>query len=70
MVAAQTGITAAESAENKLIVILEELKRENPAVVRALLQDGDDIQFIGELRHSLEQVYLEMLHSEAEGKEK
>jgi ABC-2 type transport system ATP-binding protein len=70
LVAAQPGVTAAEAAENKLVVSLEEPERENPAIVRALVQAGADIQFIGELRHSLEQVYLEMVHSEAEGKEK
>ena len=70
LVAAQPGVKAAEAAENKLVVSLEEPERENPAIVRALVQAGADIQFIGELRHSLEQVYLEMLHSEAEGKEK
>ena len=68
--AAQPGVTAADDAENKLVVSLEEPEREIPAVVRALVQAGADIQFIGELRHSLEQVYLEMLHSEAEGKER
>jgi len=70
LISAQPGVKAAEAAENKLVVSLEEPERENPAIVRALVQAGADIQFIGELRHSLEQVYLEMLHSEAEGKEK
>ena len=70
LISAQPGVKAAEAAENKLVVSLEEPERENPAIVRALVQAGADIQFIGELRHSLEQVYLEMVHSEAEGKEK
>ena len=59
---------AAEGVENKLVVSLNEPEKENPAIVRALVQAGADIHFIGELRHSLEQVYLEMLHSDTEGR--
>jgi ABC-2 type transport system ATP-binding protein len=50
------------------VVSLNEPERQTPDIVRALVQAGADIQFIGELRHSLEQVYLEMLHSEREGR--
>ncbi len=68
LVAAQPGVKAAEAVEDKLVVSLGEPERENPAIVRALVQAGADIRFIGELRHSLEQVYLEMLHSDTEGR--
>ena len=53
LISAQPGVKAAEAAENKLVVSLEEPERENPAIVRALVQAGADIKFIGELRHSL-----------------
>ncbi len=68
LVAAQPGVKAAEAVEDKLVVSLGEPERENPAIVRVLVQAGADIRFIGELRHSLEQVYLEMLHSDTEGR--
>lgn len=56
------GIKAVEILDNKLLVSLDDPERENPTLVAALVQAGAEIQFIGELRHSLEQVYLEMLH--------
>ena len=33
----------------------------DPEVVRALVKAGADIQFVGELRHSLEDVYLQLV---------
>jgi len=68
LVASQPGVKAVEGVDNKLVVSLSEPERENPNIVRALVQAGADIHFIGELRHSLEQVYLEMLHSDTEGR--
>ncbi len=47
--------------ENKLVVTLDEPEARNPEVVRALVKAGADIQFVGELRHSLEDVYLQLV---------
>ena len=47
--------------DNKLIVTLDEPETRNPEVVRSLVKAGADIQFVGELRHSLEDVYLELV---------
>ena len=33
----------------------------NPEIVRILVNAGVDIQFVGELRHSLEDVYLQLV---------
>jgi ABC-2 type transport system ATP-binding protein len=49
--------------ENKLIVTLDEPETRNPEVVRSLVKAGADIQFVGELRHSLEDVYLQLVKS-------
>jgi len=68
LVTDQPGVTAVEAVENKLVVSLGDPERDDPGIVRALIRAGADICFIGELRHSLEQVYLEMLHSEAEAR--
>ena len=49
--------------ENKLLVNLEDPETHNPDVIRALVNAGADIQFVGELRHSLEDVYLQLVKS-------
>jgi ABC-2 type transport system ATP-binding protein len=57
------GVRAVEPAENRLVVSLETPEEQNPAIIRCLVDSGADIQFVGELRHSLEDIYLEMIHS-------
>ena len=47
--------------ENKLVVTLDNPDVQNPDLVRELVTAGADIQFVGELRHSLEEVYLELV---------
>jgi ABC-2 type transport system ATP-binding protein len=47
--------------DNKLVIKLDNPEEQNPEVVRALVSAGADIQFVGELRHSLEDVYLELV---------
>jgi ABC-2 type transport system ATP-binding protein len=47
--------------ENKLVVTLDEPETRNPEIVRTLVAIGADIQFVGELRHSLEDVYLQLV---------
>lgn len=47
--------------DNKLVVKLDSPETQNPDVVRALVGAGADLQFVGELRHSLEEVYLELV---------
>jgi ABC-2 type transport system ATP-binding protein len=47
--------------ENKLVVTLDDPELRNPDLVRALVAAGADVQFVGELRHSLEDVYLQLV---------
>jgi len=49
--------------ENKLVVTLDDPEARNPDVIRALVKAGADLQFVGELRHSLEDVYLQLVKS-------
>jgi ABC-2 type transport system ATP-binding protein len=49
--------------DNKLLVTLDEPEVHNPDIVRALVGVGADIQFVGELRHSLEDVYMQLVKS-------
>ncbi|MGD0610368.1 MAG: ABC transporter ATP-binding protein [Anaerolineales bacterium] len=48
-------------AENKLVVAMDDPEAHNPEIVRILVGVGADIQFVGELRHSLEDVYLQLV---------
>jgi ABC-2 type transport system ATP-binding protein len=49
--------------ENKLVITLEDPETHNPEVVRTLVNAGAEIQYVGELRHSLEDVYLQLVKS-------
>ena len=49
--------------ENKLVITLDDPEKCNPEVTRVLVAAGADIQFVGELRHSLEDVYLQLVKS-------
>jgi ABC-2 type transport system ATP-binding protein len=46
---------------DKLVVALDDPEAQNPVIVRKLVEAGVDIQFVGELRHSLEEVYFKVL---------
>jgi len=50
-----------KAVDNKLLVTLDEPETCNPDIIRALVGAGADVQFVGELRHSLEEVYLQLV---------
>jgi ABC-2 type transport system ATP-binding protein len=65
---AQTAAVAAlpfardvKAMDNKLLVTLDNPEEQNPHIIRALVSAGADVQFVGELRHSLEDVYLQLV---------
>ena len=47
--------------ENKIVVTLDDPDSQNPDIIRALVGAGADIRFVGELRHSLEDVYFQLV---------
>jgi ABC-2 type transport system ATP-binding protein len=51
----------ASFVDNRLLVTLDDPEVNNPAIVRALVSAGVDIIFVGELRRSLEDVYLQLI---------
>lgn len=53
------------SFENKLVVTLADPEANNPEIIRRLVEAGAAIQFVGEVRHSLEEVYLHLVRSAA-----
>ncbi|MCP4428017.1 MAG: ABC transporter ATP-binding protein, partial [Chloroflexi bacterium] len=55
-------IKRVQAVDNKLILAMEEPERHNPDIIRQLVQSGANIQFVGELRHSLEDIYLQLVN--------
>jgi ABC-2 type transport system ATP-binding protein len=49
--------------DNKILVSLDNPEEQNPLILRKLVEAGALVQFVGELRHSLEDVYMQMIHS-------
>ncbi len=47
--------------DNKLLVTLDDPETHNPEIVRTLVGLGADLQFVGELRHSLEDIYFQLI---------
>jgi ABC-2 type transport system ATP-binding protein len=62
VLASMTFLSHAEATDNKLIVDVEDPEKHNPEIIRALVGSGADIQFVGELRYSLEDVYLQLIN--------
>ena len=55
------GVLSVERVDKKIVVSLENPERTNPQIIRILVDRGADVLFVGELRHSLEDVYLQMI---------
>jgi ABC-2 type transport system ATP-binding protein len=54
-------VSEATFIENKLLVTLDDPESHNPDIIRLLVRADADIQFVGELRRSLEDVYLQLI---------
>ncbi len=54
-------VREAKMVENKILVTLDDPEEHNPEIIRLLVGQGAEIQFVGELRHSLEDVYLQLV---------
>lgn len=59
-------ITNTEWAEGRLLVSLSDPETENPMLVRKLVELGADVQFVSELRMSLEDLYLDLMEGNHE----
>ena len=60
-VSALPFVQEARLIDNRLVVTLDNPETRNPEIVRTLVEAGADVQFVGELRHSLEEVYLQLV---------
>lgn len=54
-------VKKAKVIDNKLLVTLDDPEIHNPEIIRQLVAAGVEIQYVGELRHSLEDVYLQLV---------
>jgi ABC-2 type transport system ATP-binding protein len=54
-------VQSVKSMDNKLVVNMEDPERDNPVLIRTLVEAGAEIQFVGELRRRLEDVYLQLV---------
>ncbi len=60
-------VESAQVLDNKLVVTLDEPESRNPVLIRKLVELGADVQFVGELRRSLEDVYLRLVQTDGAG---
>lgn len=58
------AVKQVQAVDNKLLLTLDEPEQHNPEIIRQLVTAGANIQFVGELRHSLEDVYLQLIKRE------
>jgi len=56
-------VQSVEAVDAKLVIALDDPEARNPHIVRALVSSGAEIQFVGELRQRLEDVYLQVVKS-------
>ena len=54
------------SMENKLILEIDNPEKDNPQLVREIVAAGGNIQYVTELRSSLEEVYLKYIREASE----
>jgi ABC-2 type transport system ATP-binding protein len=59
-------LAAADAQDGgRLVISLDDPALRNPTIVQALVTQGAQIQFVNELKHTLEDVYLSLMHNGA-----
>jgi len=54
-------VHSVQTVDNKLVIHLDEPEKYNPEIIRYMVGLGANIQFVGELRRTLEDVYLQLM---------
>ncbi len=54
-------VSDVQAVDNKILAAVENPEEQNPQLIRALVESGAKVQFVGELRRRLEDVYLELM---------
>jgi ABC-2 type transport system ATP-binding protein len=60
-ISAKDFVTSAQVVEDKILVTLADPETHNPELIRLLVEGGAEIRFVGELRRTLEDVYLALI---------
>ena len=55
------SVNEARLVDQKIVLTITDPEANNPELIRMLVNEGADVQFVGELRRSLEDVYLELV---------
>src|SRR5579875_283976 len=58
------GFQVAEKSDNGLVINVGDPEKENPAILRAIMDVGGQLQFVTEIGSSLEDVYLKLVRGE------
>lgn len=61
------AVSAVENDDDQIFITLQDPDEDNPAVVRRLVELGGEIQQVTEQRHSLEEVYLNLIGEAQDG---
>jgi len=56
-------VQSVQQVDNRIVTSLDDPETHNPELIRALVQAGADLQFVGELRRRLEDVYLQLVNA-------
>jgi ABC-2 type transport system ATP-binding protein len=59
-------VSQVQTHGNKILAAVDQPEKNNPPLIQALINAGAEIQFVGELRRRLEDVYLELMHANEE----
>jgi ABC-2 type transport system ATP-binding protein len=57
-------VKEASASDGSLLVNLEKPEEQNPALVKALVEAGAQVQYVTEIKHSLEEVYFSLIREE------
>jgi ABC-2 type transport system ATP-binding protein len=54
-------VSDVQAVDNKIMAAVDNPEEQNPQLIRALIDGGAELQFVGELKRRLEDVYLELM---------
>ncbi len=55
------SVKSVKTSDNKLVLDIDNPEKDNPELIRAIVQAGGNIQYVTELRSTLEDVYLKLI---------
>jgi len=56
-----SAVKAVRTSDTKLILDIDDPEKDNPDIVRAIVKAGGNVQYVTELRSTLEDVYLKLI---------